>query len=70
MRKYFICKRLNNVKPKSLECICSELTLSKRKWIYCSISPSSKDLKVSFHEINYSLSEDDVNSKISRDERL
>ena len=70
VRKCFICKRLNNVKPKSLECICSELTLSKRKWIYYSISSSSKDLKVSFHEINYSLSEDDVNSKISRDERL
>ena len=70
VRKCFICKRLSNVKPTSLECICSELTLSKKKWIYYSISPSSKNLNVFFHEMNYSLGEDNVNCTISRHERL
>lgn len=37
VRNSFICKRLTYQKPKKLECTCSELTISSKKWMYLSI---------------------------------
>ena len=58
VRKRFIYTKLNSLKPKSLECICPEITFSNKKWIYYSIyrSPSSKNLEVFFSELTDSLS--------------
>ena len=58
LRKGFICKRLNYSEPKSLECICSELTLSNKNWICYDIyrPPSSQNLDVLNNELTDSLS--------------
>ena len=34
VRQVFICKRLKKYEPNCSECICSEYTISKKKWIY------------------------------------
>ena len=58
VRKGFIYTKLNSLKPKSLECICSEITFSNKTWICYSIyrSPSSQNLEVFFSELTDSLS--------------
>lgn len=58
VKKGFISKRLNYLEPKSLECICSELTLSKKEWICYSIyrSSSSQNLEVFCNKLTDSLS--------------
>ena len=37
VRKGLICKRTDKYEPKSNECICSEITFSKKKWVIFSI---------------------------------
>ena len=37
VRKGLICKRTAKYEPKSNECICSEITFSKKKWVIFSI---------------------------------
>ena len=37
VRQSFICKRLKKYEPNYSECICSEFTISKKKWICFSI---------------------------------
>lgn len=58
IRKGFICKRLNYSETKSLECICSELTLSNKNWICYAIyrPPSAQNLVVLNNELTDSLS--------------
>ena len=58
LRKGFICKRLNYSEPKSLECVCSELTLSNKNWICYGIyrPPSKQNLDVLNNELTDSLS--------------
>ena len=45
-RKVLICKRLKNFENSTSECICSEITTSKRKWLCFSIyrPPSNEKL--------------------------
>ena len=54
VRQGFICKRLKKYEPNYSECICSELTVSKKKWIYFSIyrPPSTGNIKTFFEEMN------------------
>ena len=33
VKKGLICKRLKNFEPRKSECICSEITVSKKKWL-------------------------------------
>ena len=37
VKKGLICKRLKNFETSPSECICSEITISKRKWLCFSI---------------------------------
>ena len=64
LRKGFICKRLNYSEPKSLECVCSELTLSNKNWICYGIyrPPSKQNLDVLNNELTDSLSK--ANEKV------
>ena len=50
----FICKRLKKFEPNCSECICSVLTISKKKWICFRIyrSPSTGNIKTIFAEMN------------------
>ena len=50
IKKGLICKRLKNVEASASECICSEITRSKRKWLCFSIyrSPSNENLEILF----------------------
>ena len=54
VRQGFICKRLKKYEPNCSECICSELTISKKKWICFSIyrPPSTGNIKTFFEEMN------------------
>ena len=54
----FICKRLKKYEPNCSECICSELTISKKKWICFSIyrPPSTGNIKIFFEEMNEAIS--------------
>ena len=54
VRQGFICKRLKKYEPNYSECICSELTISKKKWICFSIyrPPSTGNIKTFFEEMN------------------
>ena len=54
VRQGFICKRLKKYEPNYSECICSEFTISKKKWICFSIyrPPSTENIKKFFEEIN------------------
>ena len=54
VRQGFICKRLKKYEPNCSECIFSELTISKKKWICFSIyrPPSTGNIKTFFEEMN------------------
>ena len=56
-RRGFICKSKNELEPKQSECLCSELTLSKKKWLIFSIyrPPDYGNLSMFFHELSFSL---------------
>ena len=58
VKKGLICKRLKNFKTSASECICSEITISKRKWLCFSIyrPPSNENLEIFFEELTNSLS--------------
>ena len=58
VKKGLICKRLKNFETSASECICSEITVSKRKWSCFSISspPSNENLDIFFEELANSLS--------------
>ena len=53
-RQDFICKRLKKYEPNCSECICSEFTISKKKWICFSIyrPPSTGNIKTFVEEMN------------------
>ena len=57
VRKGIICKRQSSLETIQSECVCSELTFSKKKWIIFSIyrPPSTNNLAQFFHEMNISL---------------
>ena len=50
VKKRPICKRLNNFETSVSECICSEITISKRKWLCFSIYRplSNENLEIFF----------------------
>ena len=50
----FICKRLKKIEPNYSECVCSEFTISKKKWVCFSIHrpPSTENTKRFFEERN------------------
>ena len=50
VKKGLICKRLKNFEISTSECICSEITIWKRKWLCFSIyrPPSYENLEVFF----------------------
>ena len=54
VRQGFICKRLKKYEPNYSECICSEFTISKKKWICFSIykPPSTENIKRFFEKMN------------------
>ena len=54
VRQGFICKRLKKYELNCSECICSEFTISKKKWICFSIYrlPSTENIKTFFEEMN------------------
>ena len=58
VKKGLICKRLKNFETSPSECICSEITISKRKWLCFSIyrPPSNENLEIFFEELTSSLS--------------
>ena len=62
VRKGFICKRLKNLELKFSEVICSEFTISNKKWICFSVfRPSTQNnLECFFNEIKTSLSQASV----------
>ena len=53
VRQGLICKRLKKYEPNYSECICSEFTISKKKWICFSIyrPPSTENIKRFFEEM-------------------
>ena len=57
VKKGLICKRLKNFEPRKSECICSEITVSKKKWLCFSIyrPPSYDYLELFFDELTSSL---------------
>ena len=57
VRKGLICKRTAKYEPKSNECICSEITFSKKKWVIFSIyrPPNVENLTDFFKERTTSL---------------
>ena len=57
VQKNLICKRIAKYDPKFNECMCSEITFSKKKWIIFSIyrSPNAENLTGFFGEITTSL---------------
>ena len=58
VQKGFICKRLKIFESRKSECICSEITISKKKWLCFSIyrPPSYDNLELFFDELSSSLS--------------
>ena len=58
VKKGLICKRLKNFETSASECICFEITISKRKWLCFSIyrPPSNENLEIFFEELTNSLS--------------
>ena len=54
VKKGLICKRLKIFETVNSECICSELTISNKKWVYLSVyrPPSQKTLKLFFDELS------------------
>ena len=59
VRKSFICKRLKKLEPKFNEVICSEFTISNKKWICFSVyrPPTQNNLECFFNEVTTSLSQ-------------
>ena len=59
VRQDFICKRLKKYESNCSECICSELPISKKKWIFFCIyrPPSTGNIKTFFEEMNEVISE-------------
>ena len=57
VRKGLICKRTAKYELKSNECICSEITFSKKKWVIFSIyrPPNGENLTNFFEEMTTSL---------------
>ena len=57
VRKGFICKRIAKHESKFNECICSEITFSKKKWVIFSIyrPPNMENLTDFFEEMTTSL---------------
>ena len=53
VRQGFICKRLKKYERNYSECVCSEFTISKKKWICFSIyrPPSTENIKRFFEEM-------------------
>ena len=62
VRKGFICKRLEKLEPKLSEVICSEFTISNKKWICFSVSRprTQNNLEFFFNELTTSLSQASV----------
>ena len=60
VRKGLICKRTNKYEPKSNECICSEITFSKKKWVIFSIyrTPNGENLTDFFEDMTTSLTKE------------
>ena len=58
VKKGLICKRLKNFETSASECIWSEITVSKRKWLCFSIyrPPFNENLDIFFEELTNSLS--------------
>ena len=58
VKKCLICKRLKNFKTITNKCICSEITICKRKWLCFSTcrSSSNENFKVFFEELTNSFS--------------
>ena len=58
VKKGLICKRLKNFETSASECIWSEITVSKRKWLCFSIyrPPYNENLDIFFEELTNSLS--------------
>ena len=56
--KGLTCKRLKTFETSASECIYSEITISKRKWLCFSIyrPPSNENLEIFFEESTTSLS--------------
>ena len=57
VRKGFICKRLKKLEPKFSEVICSEFTISNKKWICFSVyrPPTQNNLECFFNKLRTSL---------------
>ena len=58
VKKGLVCKRLKIFEPSKSECISSEITVSKNKWLWFSIfrSPSHDNLELFYDELTSSLS--------------
>ena len=58
VKKGLICKWLKNLKTSTNECICSKITICKRKWLSFSIYRplSNENVEVLFEELTNSLS--------------
>ena len=58
VKKGLICKKIKIFEPRKSECICSEITVSKKKWLCFSIyrPPSHDNLELFFDELTGSLS--------------
>ena len=57
-RREVICKRISYLELSFSECICSELTISKSRWLYFSVygPPDPGNLSIFFEEQSESLS--------------
>ena len=53
-RQGLICKRLKKYEPNCSDCICSEFTISRKKWTCFSICrpPSTVNIETFFEEMN------------------
>ena len=58
VKKGLICKRLKNFETNPSEWICSDITISKKKWLCFSIyrPPFNENLEIFFEELKNSLS--------------
>ena len=58
VRRGIICKRISDFEQSFSECICSELTISKRRWLCFSRyrPPDPGNLSIFFEELSESLS--------------
>ena len=69
VKKGLMCKRLKNLETSASECISSEITISKRKWLCFSIyrPPSNGNLEIFFEELTDSLSKasESMNTSLS-----